>query len=114
MLFTRARTYTRCASVAIDRSVDVRLGKEAEPEVHDKACPDEEHALRYRWHSERMIRVDRIGDYRARRRNVRETCIVVERERDREQPLNGIPEVQSCSFIPFSRDTPLPDIARNV
>lgn len=78
-------------------------GKEVGSEVHDKACPGEEHALRYRWRSERMIRVDRIGDYRARQRNVRGTCIVVER------PLNGAPEVQSYWFIPFSRDRP-PDI----
>lgn len=43
------------------KSIDFEEAKEAEPEVHDKACPGVEHALRYRWHSERMIRVDRIG-----------------------------------------------------
>lgn len=47
---------TLCISSPIDFEA-----KEADPEVHDKACPGVEHALRYRWHSERMIRVDRIG-----------------------------------------------------
>lgn len=42
-------------------SRSISKAKEAEPEVHDKACPGVEHALRYRWRSERMIRVDRIG-----------------------------------------------------
>lgn len=72
------------------KSIDFEEAKEAE--VHDKACPGVEHALRYRWHSERMIRVDRIGGLQGLP-SLAGTCIV-------ERPLNGIPEVQSSPFIP--------------
>lgn len=40
-----------------------RRANEAGAEVHDKACPVEKHAMRYQWRGERMIRLDKIGDY---------------------------------------------------